>query len=261
MDVILLLLGQLLLYLPLIIGAYVSFRLLGLPDFSIEAAYLMGAILAVKSSGFFGSTPVIFHLLAQCLIAVFSGGLVGVTSGILTQYLRLNHALSSIITLGLFRGLMFFFINDGRYTLQSSIKPLQLIAPLSFHPELITLFFIVLLSLLAMVRILNSQLGYCIAAYGQNNQFFNYYPISSNFVVIMGLVLGNAYAGLSGYLVGLSHGYIDLAMGVGIPLMCLSAIIVGSLLARKNKGPINLMVPITGIVFYFVLQQVLVKAG
>jgi putative ABC transport system permease protein len=260
MNSVLILCEQLLLYLPLVVGAYISFRLLGLPDFSIESAYVVGAIFATNMFSLVAPLSTVFQLISYCLVALIGGGIVGATSGILTRYLRLNHALSSIITMGLFKGVSYFFIKNGLYSFSYIKSPLALILPFKTIPALVTLLFLIVIFLIALSSILYTQLGYCIAAYGLNNRVFDNYPISARFVVIMGLIISNACAGLSGYLVAQSNGYVDVSMGFGIPLMCLSTIILGSLCVTK-ENPISLMIPLAGIAGYFLLQQSLLTAG
>jgi putative ABC transport system permease protein len=108
--------------------------------------------------------------------------------------------------------------------------------------------------------ILQTQLGYCFIVYGNNPLFFNYSLISGRFVFCAGIILAHACAGLSGYLVAQYNGFIDLGMGQGVTLLCISIIVLGKLfLSVRSK--LLALVPMLGAISYFLLQRVLIKIG
>lgn len=259
-NLILIILEQFLMYIPLMMGSYISFNLLAVPDFSIESAYLIGAICAIKILPLLITAPLVIQLIIACIIACITGSISGLFSGTLTKYLRLNHALSAIITLGLFQGASYFLLGGGHMSLNNYNNPLELLTIFTRSPELIALLFVIAIFILALRATIFTQLGYCLAAYGYNNRFFSNYGISSNFIFITGLMLSNACAGLSGFLVTQSNGYIDASMGFGLPLLCLSTLMLGSLLVPTHKV-INLKLPLIGLLAYLFLQQMLLKAG
>lgn len=253
---------QFFLYAPLILGAHISFNVLGVPDFSIESAFIIGAICATKALPFvdISTVPTVIQLLLVCLISCLAGSLVGLVSSVCTRYLRLEHALSAIMTLGLFQGISYFLLGGGHQSLTDFYNPLKLI-PFTIHsPELPTLFFVSTIFILLMHAFMTTQLGYCLAAYGYNNHFFKHYGISSHFIFIAGLMLSNASAGLSGYLVAQSNGYLDVSMGFGLPLMCLSVLMLGSLVTYA-RNTITLAVPLIGLICYLLVQQLLLYVG
>jgi putative ABC transport system permease protein len=234
-------LDQALIALPLLIGAYITLSLLKLPDFSIESAYLFGAVMAYLAKDL--SLPVIIFS------AGLGGALVGSIVSTLNQCLKLPFLLAAIITNGFFHGLT-------QYLLGTSMK--------SFHPALMlsehTLFIFVGICLIALVGyILRSQLGYSLAIYGNNPRFFTHHPISGRYVTYFGVMLGHGCAGIGGLLFALSNGFVDLTMNFGIVLLCLTALILGKAFIRTRRP--NILVPLVGMAAYFCVQQTLLHIG
>jgi putative ABC transport system permease protein len=234
-------LDQALIALPLLIGAYITFSLLKLPDFSIESAYLFGATLAYMAK----DLPLPLILLSGAV----GGLLVGATVCTLHQILKLPFLLAAIITNGLFHGLT-------QYMLGTSMQ--------SFHPQMICserfLFALVGLGSIGIASFgLRSQFGYCLAIYGHNPLFFQHHPTSGRYVTFLGMMTGHGCAGIGGFLFALSNGFVDLTMNFGIILLCLTSLILGKTNIRTPRP--NILVPVVGLVAYFCIQQTLLHLG
>ncbi|MFI5333495.1 MAG: hypothetical protein ACHQVS_05340 [Candidatus Babeliales bacterium] len=258
-NTLLVILEQSLLHLPLVLGSYISLSLLKVPDLSIESAYVVGAI--------FGSQVLLgtaswypWSVLLCVLAASFLGGaIVGLVSSTLTQKGSFPHLLSSIVTFGLFHGIN-QYISPFYVSLSATFNPLIIHGSLQQHPELYMVAIIGLILTVLIYRLLKTQLGYAYAVYGNNPQFFNNYGISTAYVFITGVVLANALAGVSGYLCAQSTNVVELTMGVGKALLCITVLILGKALVRTSR-PLSIGVPLVGTVAYFGLQQGLLKVG
>ncbi|MGE5195991.1 MAG: ABC transporter permease subunit [Anaerolineae bacterium] len=234
-------LNQALVLLPLLIGAYMTLSLLKLPDFSIESAYLFGAVIACLTKDL--ALPFVV------LSSMLGGAMVGAIVSTLTQCLKLPFLLTAIITNGLFHGLTQYFLG-------TSLK--------SFHPAfLLSEHIIPVLVGMGVVSIIallfRSQLGYSLAIYGNNPLFFQHHPISGRYVTFCGVMAGHGCAGIAGFLFALSNGFVDLTMNFGIILLCLTALILGKFFIRTHLP--NILVPLTGLVIYFCIQQTLLHFG
>jgi putative tryptophan/tyrosine transport system permease protein len=234
-------LDQALIALPLLIGAYITLSLLKLPDFSIESAYLFGAVMAYVGKDL--SWPLIL------LNALIGGVIVGALVSTLNQYLRLPFLLAALITNGLFHGLT-------QYVLGTSMK--------SFHPVSMpsehALFALIGVGLIGIIGFgLRSQLGYSWAIYGNNPLFFHHHPTSGRYVTFFGVMIGHGCAGIGGSLFALSNGFVDLTMNFGVILFCLTALILGKSCIRTHRP--NILVPLVGLIAYFCVQQTLLRMG
>ena len=248
------------LYFPLVLGAYVSISLMKLPDLSIEAAYLFGALLATRLLMLNLGLPLGLMLVLIVLVSIFGGVVVGLTSSMLTRYAKIPHLLSSILTVGLFHGLNQLTLGSAMVSLSSYVNVLTLGDWFVKNPELPVLFAVMMSLLIVGYLFLKTQLGYALAVFGNNPNFFGHYGISTNFVVLTGVALANGLAGLSGYFVAQSSGFVDVNAGHGMALFCITALILGKAFACTNKF-FSIRVPIMGTIGYFTIMQLLLNLG
>lgn len=234
-------LEQVLIALPLIIGAYFTLSLLKVPDFSIESAYLFGAVASFLAKDL--PLPIV-------LLSAMGGGIiVGTTVSFLNQVLHIPFLLAAIVTNGIFHGLT-------QYLLGTSVSSFPLTLPMQEFALLISVAAILILIFGFVMR---SQLGYSWAIYGNNPQFFQCHRISGRYVVFSGVLLGHGCAGISGFLFAQSNGFVDLTMNFGVILLCLTAMMIGKFLMTTHRP--NLLVPILGIAAFFLIQQSLLRMG
>lgn len=229
---------QVLIMLPLAFGAYVTISLLKLPDFSLESAFLFGAVMAYVAK----------ELPLPCVLLSAMGGgmLVALVVSVFNQVLGIPFLIAAIITNGLFHGLT-------QCVLGTSVT--------SFHPfESQTLALFVSLGLTALLFFaLKSQLGISLAIFGNNPHFFSNHRMSGRYVVILGVLLGHALAAMSGFLFAHANGFVDLTMNFGIILLCISSLMLGKLVIKRAKP--SILLPLSGIVAFFVIQQLLLHLG
>lgn len=234
-------LEQALIALPLIVGAYLTISLLKLPDFSIESAYLFGAVMAFLAR----DLP-----LSLIFISALCGGIaVGTVVSFLSQCLRLPFLLAALVTNGLFHGITQYFLG-------TSVASFKLVFP--FH-ELLMLSGVGICIVGIAFPSIRSQLGYSLAIYGNNPHFFENHKMSGRYVLFSGVLIGHGMAGLSGFLFTQANGFVDLTMNFGVILHCLTALMIGKLFVSGYRP--NIVVPLTGVVGYFIMQQTLLRLG
>ncbi len=257
-ETTLIILEQVLLHFPLILGAYISISLLKVPDLSLESAYVCGAIMGAQTLVYLQGFPIGLQIIAVVVTSICGGALVGLTSSLITQKAGLPHLLSSIVTFGIFHGFNQLIANSY-VPLSGFINPLS-INLIPRYPEVIILGITALILSGLALYLFKTKLGYALAVYGNNPQFFMHYGININYVFIVGIVLANALAGLSGYLFAQSNGFAEMNMGFGKALLCITALILGKLITQINK-PLYVIIPAVGLSAYFTLQQLLLKVG
>jgi putative ABC transport system permease protein len=257
-DILLIVIEQCLIHVPLLLGAYVTISLMKLPDLSIESAYVSGAIVGAQCITLTNTLPIHIQLPIVIIASLCGGALVGVTSSTLTQYAGMPHLLSCIITFGIFYGINQLIA--GSYISLSAYENPLISAGIERHPEMVTLIVLVCIVVACLSFLFKKQLGYAFALYGNNTHFLRHHGVSIPYVFIVGVVLSNALAGLSGYLFAQSNGFADITMGFGKALLCITALILGKVIVRSLK-PITITMPLIGCLAYFVLQQLLLKIG
>lgn len=251
------LLEQILLAFPLLIGAYLSISLMKLPDLSLESAYLFGAAAAISLQPL--GLPANVKIPLILFASVGGGAFVGLVSSVLNQYLAIPFLLCAIIANGLFHGMTQFVMGESLLSFDRESNPLALLPLLPSHPEFGMLLLVNGIAALGARLLFARQLGLSYAVYGNNPNFFKQHGISTRMVAISGVCLANSFAGLSGYLFAQSNGFVDLSMGYGVILMALTSLILGKLLC-KSAYP-SLTIPFSGILAYFLIQQLLLHLG
>lgn len=250
------LIEQSLLYVPLVVGAYIDIGLMKVPDLALSSAFTFGAIVASKI------LPLCSHFpqpVGFCFVigAALGGGMiVGLISSTLTQRAKFSHLLSSIITEGLFHGINQMALGSSNSSLSSYVNPLSL-PFMNNHPELIMLFILGAILIALTYALLKTPLGYAFGIYGSNPRFFDHHPISLPFVFTSGIMISNGLAGISGYCFAQSNGFVDINMGVGIPLFAITALLLGKTLSKLTP----LLAAVSGLLIYFLLQQLLLRVG
>lgn len=258
-DMLLNMFEQICLYMPLIFGAYISFSMLKVPNLSIETAYVCGAIIASKMLALSNHAGFLITFFAACLGSLAGGLFVGLIVSLLVTYGKLPPLLASILTIGLFHGINLFLLGGSNSALTNFDNPLTAFA-LQGHPELIMLGIISIVVIALSFLLLKTQLGSSFAIYGNNPSFFQHYGISGAYVIGCGLALSNMLAGLSGYLVAQTSGFVDINAGTGISLFCLTGLILSKNMFKRRKI-VTILIPVVGLILYCLIQQLLLKAG
>jgi putative ABC transport system permease protein len=228
------------------------------PDLSIESAYLFGALFGSFALPLTQGYPLPLMLILTLLASLLGGAIVGITSSFITNFGKVPHLLSSIVTFGIYHGI-FQLLSNPYASLASYTNPLMIMPHIAKHPEFLILTIICIVISVIFVGLLYTQLGYSLAIFGNNPSFFRHFKISTSYVFITGIVVANSLAGLAGYLFAQTNNFIEINMGLGKSLFCITALILGKALITK-KGT-SYFIPACGIFSYFLLQQSLLKIG
>lgn len=250
---------QIALYIPLILGAYLSMSMMKIPNLSIETAYVFGAIMASQVLMLDGNIGIVVLLMAL-LMSACGGAIVGIVAAFFVEYAKFSHILAAIITMGLFHGFSQWIIAGSHMTISHFYNSLRLLEVVREYPELPIVMIIALTTTVLFYRFLSTQLGISCALYGDNVLFLKNYRMNQSYVIITGMALSNALAAVTGYMVAQSNGFVDTTMGVGLPLLCLSSLIIGKSVYATSK-PLTIIVPLVGIVGYFMVQSCLLSFG
>lgn len=183
---------------------------------------------------------------------------VGLLAGFLTQRAKLPHLLSSILVIGLFHGITQYVLGGSFFSVGQFALGDGTVCGLRIDLFVLLILFICLF--LVGTLFFKSQLGMSLFIYGDNPQFFQNYNISTTFVLITGLCVASSLAGLSGYLDVQASGFVDMNMGAGRALFCITSLILGKAFVKRGGGG-TVLVPFLGVAIYFILQQALLRVG
>ena len=252
---------QALLYIPLCIGGYIVYTLMKITDLSIESSFTCGAIggyYALKATQMCAPLQIPGILCS----AAFSGIIVGLTTYNLVRFLPINHLLASIITIGLFKGIQLMILRTTNVSLASLPNPLTYLPSFFNNAEYYSLA-IITLSIVCVATILfKTEMGTCFIIMGKNRSFFKHFHIKEKHIMLHGMIISHALAGISGYLCAQSHNFVDVTMGYGLPLFIITTLILGKTIASFFTITIpSITIVCCGVFSYFMIQQGLLAIG
>jgi len=247
-----------------VLGLALGYRLLDFPDLTIEGSLPLGA--ATFTVLLRGGAPMIVAV----LLAVLSGALAGALTGFLHVRFRVNKFLSGIIVVAISYSLCLRVMGSSNIGMLQSASIFDYVAPLDnlysyFHfGTNLSLAVLLLLTGLLTIRGLTTRVGLGLRVAGSNPNYAKSIGINVQLNVVAGLAATNGMAALSGVLMAMHQGFVDVGMGQGILILALAAMTLGERLLPEEKLPFHAFVflaAVFGSVLYQVLVAYAVRAG
>lgn len=252
--------SQGLLWAILAIGIHITYRILNISDLTSEGSFTLGA--AVSATAIVNG----IHPLIAILMAVISGSLAGMVTGLLHTKMRIPSLLSGILSMtGLYSinlrimGKANIPLNQQE-TILTSIKNL-----LGFSKDrdaaIILGVVVCAIVIVLLVWFFNTEFGYAIVATGNNDKMIRANGINSDVTMIAGLMLANALIALSGSLVCQYNGYADVGQGIGAIVIGLASVIIGEVIFKKKNLILSLCGILVGSVIYRLIVALVINSS
>lgn len=251
-------LEQVLLYLPLMLGLMLSFRILRLTDLTVDGSFVLGAATCARL--LVAGCPVSMAIACSMLV----GGLTGCMVGLLQANQRMNSLMAGILALFILYSVNFQVMGKPNISLLDT--PTVFSVLLRFHLSPLEVLILGNLFLMGILYfILQTRFGLLLRALGDNPRGLAAMGFSVNRIRCLGLMLSNALAAYCGAMVAQLNGFADLHMGIGIALIGIGAVVIGTEIAKRMKFfSVNLQdlsSGLMGALVYFSLMSVLLKFG
>ena len=233
-------------------GIMIPFRLLNFADMSCEGSYpFAGAVCAFLLLHDIG--PVL-----ATIIATISAGLIGVVTAIIYLRFKLNSLLAGIIASTMFYSISLRVMGKPNIAL---FKQELLFSGLTNISIIMLLFALVAFFSILFYLFLKTEIGLRFRAIGFNLEFAKRQNISEKFYIILGLFLANCYNGIAGSLLVQLQSYADIAMGAGMLIHGLAALMIGECLLGNNSLKRQLLAPLVGGLIYQQIQGLVLSLG
>lgn len=243
-----------LIYGIMVLGVFMSFRVLNFCDMTVDGAFPLGAcILAACLS--IGVNPVI----ALCL--VFLGGLLaGLCTTVIYTKLKIPDLLSGILVMT-----MLYSINLRIMGGKANISFLKIDTPFSLIKTFcenhflgissewgICFFLIIFIVILKTLMDLfyHTDLGLTMGALGANQQMIISQGVNPQIVRGIGICVGDGLAALSGALAAMYGGFADVGSGTGVIVSGLASLMLGEFIIRSNKIAVQTLRVLIGSIIY-----------
>ena len=265
-------LSQGMLYAPMALGVFVTFRILKTPDLTVDGSFVFGmtACAAVTIAG---------HPVMALVVGAAAGALAGLFTALLQTKLRIEPILAGIlVAAGLYT--VNYAVLGGQSnlylqheTVNSAGAPVME-ASATIYKNFAGLFSgvdsplmdtnaQVLLLTLVIVAVLTAALGVffftrpgmAIRATGDNEEMVRSSSINADLTRTAGVMLANALVALSGALLCQQQRYADLNCGSSMLVMGLASVIIGQVLFGDRGIVVSLISAVGGSLLYRVIIQ------
>jgi putative ABC transport system permease protein len=231
------------------IGVYLTFRVLGFPDLTVDGSFALGgavaAVLIVDDVDPFLAT----------LAAVGAGLLAGLTTSLLNTKLKIPALLASILVM------VALYSIDLRIMGRSNLPLLREVTIFSLASRLPGLgtrlvYQLAVAGVLAVVIFfilnwfLRTEIGLALRATGDNEQMVRGAGVDTDKTTILGVSIANGLIAFSGAVIAQGQGFSDVNMGIGMIIIGLASVIIGEALFRP-KGVARLLLAVFGGTFIY----------
>lgn len=208
----------------MVIGVYLTFRILDFPDLTVDGSLPLGAaISAVAISS--GVNPYL-----SLLLALGGGFLAGMVTAVLNTKFKILHLLASILTMIALYSINIRIMNGPNVALLGSNTVFDAVTGLGVPAHfagLLVFGAVALLVVGGIVWFMGTEIGQTILATGDNPQMITSQGVNIHLVIIFGVGLSNGLVALSGALVAQNQGAADVGMGLGTIVAGLASVIIG----------------------------------
>ena len=240
------------------LGVYLTFRVLDFPDLTVDGSFTTGG--AVAASLIIAGQPP----LAATLLGAVAGGVAGLITGVLHTKGKINPLLAGILTQIALYSINLRIMSKANLpllrtdTLLSGMRDAHLFGSWA---SVVIFGLLAAVFLLLLDWFLNTDLGLALQATGDNARMIRANGMSTDFTIILGLVMSNALVGLCGALVAQYQGYADISMGIGLIVAGLASVIIGQVLVPSRRFVVATLAVVLGSVVYRLVIQLALSVG
>ncbi|HAD23312.1 MAG TPA: ABC transporter permease, partial [Kandleria vitulina] len=222
------------------LGLFISFKILNIPDLTVDGSFTTGC-----------ATSAVITLLGSPVLglalAFVTGCLAGIVTGLFITKLKINPILSGILTqTGLYSVNLRIMNQSSNIALLDNKTIFTSFAKFDPYDKIIIIFIIVILLVLLLNYFLKTQMGLALRACGDNEDMVRASSIDTDKMKVIGLGLANGLVGLSGAIYTQQQAYADMSAGIGMMVIGLASIIIGTTLIRSDRVSMMLIATVIG---------------
>lgn len=222
----------------MVLGVYISYKILDFPDMSADGSFALGAaIIAIMLKK--GVSPI-----SASMLALLAGVIAGLLTGILHVKLKISNLLSGILVMGILYSLNLRIMGKANIPIFSEKNIFY-----NLNPLIITFAFVIVIKVFIDL-FLKTGLGYTLKGVGDNEQMIKSLGIEVGRIKILGLMISNGLIALSGSMMAQYQGFSDISMGIGTLVLGIASIIIGTSIIKKKKFIKDTTLVIIGTLIY-----------
>ena len=247
-----------LLYGLLVLGVFLTFRILDYADLTVDGSLPLGAAITATLI-FNGVNPFL-----ATLAVIPLGAVAGLVTGVLHTRFAITPLLSGILSMiGLYsinlrimgrpnvpllRHETIFDVLTG---LGLSLRVSQTMIALA----------VIVVAVVGLYLFLNTELGQALRGTGDNEIMLRSLGVNTDRMKIMGLAISNALVALSGALIAQYQGFADINMGIGMIVIGLASVIIGEVVLGVKSILGRLCAVVVGSILYRLAIALVLQIG
>lgn len=251
-------LAQSLVYGFVALGIMIPFRLLNFPDLTCEGAFPLGGCLCAALL-VAGVPPSLAFM-----IAIAAGFLAGCATALIHLNLRINTLLAGILMITMLWSLNLRIMGKSNTPLFTEATFFDSIFP-NFNVDVLLQNSIWLPVVIVVVLLLSWYLrtdsGLGLRSTGASSAMARANGINTWQMTLLGVGAANAFSAFAGASVAQIQGYADVAMGFGVLINGLAALIIGEAIVGRSSVGRQVAAPFVGSVVYYQVISAGLAAG
>jgi putative ABC transport system permease protein len=240
-------LEQGLVYGIMVLGVYLTFRVLDFPDLTVDGSLPLGAAVSAVAITH-GFNPFV-----SLVLAALAGFAAGAVTALLNTKLKILHLLASILTMIALYSINIRIMDGPNISLlgvDTVLDPLMALGVAGYVVAPVVYGFFALCLTLGIIWFLHTELGQAMLATGDNPQMITSLGVNTHNIIIMGVGLSNALVAVSGALVAQNQGASDVNMGIGTIIAGLASVILGETVFGRSGVARACIAVLLGSVLY-----------
>ena len=230
---------QSLIFAIMVLGVYISFRILNFPDMTVDGTFPLGAAISAKLLTL-GVNPYL-----TLLVALISGAAAGAITGLIHVKLKVKDLLAGILVMTALYSINLRVMGKSNIPLFEEDNIFN-----TEYSMMITIVVLILISKLLLDYLLKTKFGFALKALGDNENLIVSLGLNEEKYKIYGLMIANAFVAFSGAVLAQYQGFADVGMGTGIIVIGLASIIIGDTLFGKRRRLAGTTIVIIGSILY-----------
>lgn len=230
---------QSLIFAIMVLGVYISFRILNFPDMTVDGSFPLGAAVSAKLLTL-GINPYL-----TLLIAILAGALAGAVTGVIHVKLKVKDLLAGILVMTALYSINLRIMGKSNIPLFEEENIFN-----TDYSMMITIVALILAAKIILDFLLKTKFGFALKALGDNENLITSLGLDEKKYKIYGLMISNAFVALSGAILAQYQGFADVGMGTGTIVIGLASIIIGDTLFSRRKRQVGTTIAIIGSIFY-----------
>ncbi|MCL2286465.1 MAG: ABC transporter permease [Firmicutes bacterium] len=243
----------------LTLAVHLTFRVLEMPDLTVEGSIILGAATAA-SMIYAGYNPFL-----ATGIAMGVGCIAGLVTGVLHTKLKIPPILAGILTM-----LGSYSVVIRIMGMRSNVPLLRMVTVYTFLENMglsnrntVIVFGFCFLAVFGSLLycFYGTEIGAALRATGNNRQMIKAQGVNTDAMIILGLVVSNGFVGLTGALVAQNQGFASVDMGVGTIVFGLASLIIAEVIFKVRRFWVRMITLVIGSIIYRLIVALVLEMG